>query len=61
MILGLMIPDLAQVHIGLTFGGLSNEGHDRVVVVFLNKKKQLHTTRSWDFIGFPLQANRAPA
>ena len=25
LILGLMIPDLARVHIGLTFGGLSNE------------------------------------
>ena len=25
LILGLMIPDLAWVHIGFTFGGLSNE------------------------------------
>lgn len=29
-----------------------------VVCVFLNGKKQLHTTRSWDFIGFPQQVNR---
>jgi len=34
-------------------------GHERVVAVFPNEKKQLHTTRSWDFIGFPLQAERA--
>ncbi|KAL9332566.1 hypothetical protein ACSQ67_002176 [Phaseolus vulgaris] len=33
--------------------------HERVVAVFPNEKKQLHTTRSWDFIGFPLQAERA--
>ncbi|KAL1544724.1 cucumisin-like [Salvia divinorum] len=30
-----------------------------VVSVFPNKKKQLHTTRSWDFMGFPLNAQRA--
>nr|KYP32508.1 Cucumisin [Cajanus cajan] len=35
--------------------------HDRVVSVFPNGKKKLHTTRSWDFIGFPLQAERAAA
>ncbi|CAJ1863124.1 unnamed protein product [Sphenostylis stenocarpa] len=35
--------------------------HDRVVAVFPNEKKQLHTTRSWDFIGFPLQVDRATA
>ncbi|KAF7816385.1 cucumisin-like [Senna tora] len=32
-----------------------------VVSVFLNGKKQLHTTRSWDFVGFPQQVNRATA
>ncbi|KAK7305805.1 hypothetical protein VNO77_43717 [Canavalia gladiata] len=36
-------------------------GLDEVVSVFPNEKKQLHTTRSWDFIGFPLQAERAAA
>ncbi|KAL2333303.1 hypothetical protein Fmac_014516 [Flemingia macrophylla] len=35
--------------------------HDRVVAVFPNGKKQLHTTRSWDFIGFPLQVERTAA
>ncbi|KAJ1389158.1 Peptidase S8/S53 domain [Sesbania bispinosa] len=32
-----------------------------VVSVFLNEKKQLHTTRSWDFLGFPQQATRSTA
>ncbi|XP_074349649.1 cucumisin-like [Apium graveolens] len=32
---------------------------DGVVSVFLSRKKQLHTTRSWDFIGFPLEVVRA--
>ena len=27
--------------------------------VFPNKKRQLHTTRSWDFIGFSQQVQRA--
>ncbi|KAK2968583.1 hypothetical protein RJ640_009411 [Escallonia rubra] len=31
---------------------------DGVVSVFPNEKKQLHTTRSWDFMGFPQQVNR---
>ncbi|GJX97443.1 cucumisin-like protein [Tanacetum coccineum] len=31
-----------------------------VVSVFPNGKKQLHTTRSWDFIGFPQDVARAP-
>ncbi|KAK3034946.1 hypothetical protein RJ639_032346 [Escallonia herrerae] len=31
---------------------------DEVVSVFPNEKKQLHTTRSWDFMGFPQQVNR---
>ncbi|XP_061349605.1 cucumisin-like isoform X2 [Gastrolobium bilobum] len=35
-------------------------GLDGVVSVFPNEKRQLHTTRSWDFIGFPLQAERGP-
>ncbi|KAE9591275.1 putative cucumisin [Lupinus albus] len=34
-------------------------GLDGVVSVFPNEKKQLHTTRSWDFIGFPQQVERA--
>ncbi|KAK9077902.1 hypothetical protein SSX86_001959 [Deinandra increscens subsp. villosa] len=31
-----------------------------VVSVFLSQKKQLHTTRSWDFMGFPQDVKRAP-
>ncbi|KAK1409423.1 hypothetical protein QVD17_35949 [Tagetes erecta] len=31
-----------------------------VVSVFPSKKKQLHTTRSWDFMGFPQDVKRAP-
>ncbi|GKA13920.1 cucumisin-like protein [Tanacetum coccineum] len=31
-----------------------------VVSVFPNGKKQLHTTRSWDFMGFPQDVARAP-
>ncbi|XP_054796520.1 cucumisin-like [Prosopis cineraria] len=34
-------------------------GLDGVVSVFPNRKRQLHTTRSWDFIGFPLNVQRA--
>ena len=30
-----------------------------VVSVFPSRKKQLHTTRSWDFIGFPQEVVRA--
>lgn len=30
-----------------------------VVSVFPNEKMQLQTTRSWDFVGFPLKAPRA--
>lgn len=33
-------------------------GMDGVVSIFPNEKKKLHTTRSWDFIGFPQQVNR---
>nr|XP_017239906.1 PREDICTED: cucumisin-like [Daucus carota subsp. sativus] len=29
-----------------------------VVSVFPNRKKQLHTTRTWDFMGFPQEADR---
>ncbi|KAF7831009.1 cucumisin-like isoform X1 [Senna tora] len=36
-------------------------GLDNVVSVFPNQKRQLHTTRSWDFIGFPQQVQRATA
>ncbi|XP_027336441.1 cucumisin-like [Abrus precatorius] len=36
-------------------------GVDGVVSVFPNGKKHPHTTRSWNFIGFPLQTQRAPA
>lgn len=32
---------------------------DGVVSVFPNEKKQLHTTRSWDFLGFPKQVKRS--
>lgn len=35
------------------------EGMDGVVSVFLSQKKQLHTSRSWDFMGFSLNATRA--
>lgn len=31
---------------------------DRVLSVFPNRYHKLHTTRSWDFIGLPLQAKR---
>ncbi|KAM7264287.1 hypothetical protein ACFE04_001970 [Oxalis oulophora] len=33
-------------------------GTDGVVSIFLNEKRQLHTTRSWDFMGFPKQVTR---
>ncbi|KAK9061135.1 hypothetical protein SSX86_018315 [Deinandra increscens subsp. villosa] len=33
---------------------------DGVVSVFESRKKQLHTTRSWDFMGFPQDVQRAP-
>ena len=33
-------------------------GMDGVVSVFPNGMKKLLTTRSWDFIGFPMEANR---
>lgn len=36
-------------------------GLDDVVSVFPNRKRQLHTTRSWDFIGFPQNVQRATA
>ena len=32
---------------------------DEVVSVFPSEKKQLHTTRSWDFMGFFQQARRS--
>ncbi|CAL0328180.1 unnamed protein product [Lupinus luteus] len=32
-----------------------------VVSIFLNKNLQLHTTRSWDFIGFPVLVKRSSA
>jgi hypothetical protein len=31
---------------------------DGVVSVFENRRMVLHTTRSWDFIGLPLSAER---
>lgn len=34
------------------------KGMDGVVSIFPNEKKQLHTTRSWDFVGFPQQVKR---
>ncbi|XP_035548784.1 cucumisin-like isoform X1 [Juglans regia] len=33
-------------------------GMEGVVSVFPNKQKKLHTTRSWDFLGFPQQVQR---
>ncbi|KAK7825904.1 cucumisin [Quercus suber] len=33
-------------------------GMDGVVSVFPNEKKELHTTRSWDFLGLPKQIDR---
>ncbi|PON53866.1 Subtilase [Trema orientale] len=35
-------------------------GTDGVVSVFPNEKQKPHTTRSWDFIGFPQQVKRSP-
>ncbi|XVE69291.1 hypothetical protein DITRI_Ditri09bG0140000 [Diplodiscus trichospermus] len=35
-------------------------GMNGVVSVFPNEKGHLHTTKSWDFIGFPQQVERAP-
>ncbi|OAY38520.1 cucumisin isoform X2 [Manihot esculenta] len=35
------------------------EGMEGVVSVFRSQKKKLHTTRSWDFIGFPLNVTRS--
>jgi len=37
-----------------------NAGMDGVVSVFPSKHKKLHTTRSWDFLGFPQQVHRRP-
>ncbi|KAL5567622.1 hypothetical protein UlMin_024197, partial [Ulmus minor] len=34
-------------------------GVDGVVSVFLSQKHKLHTTRSWDFIGFSQKAKRS--
>ncbi|KAK8350177.1 hypothetical protein E1A91_A06G180400v1 [Gossypium mustelinum] len=34
-------------------------GMKGVVSVFSNEKRKLHTTRSWDFMGFPQQVERA--
>lgn len=33
-------------------------GLDGVVAVFPNKKRHLLTTKSWDFIGFPMNVKR---
>ncbi|XP_059457922.1 cucumisin-like isoform X2 [Corylus avellana] len=35
-------------------------GMDSVMSVFPSKQKKLHTTRSWDFLGFPQQVPRRP-
>ncbi|EEF38173.1 cucumisin [Ricinus communis] len=35
------------------------EGMEGVVSVFPSLKKELHTTRSWDFMGFPLNVRRS--
>ncbi|XVF23987.1 hypothetical protein REPUB_Repub13aG0087500 [Reevesia pubescens] len=34
-------------------------GKEGVVSVFLSQKKQLHTSRSWDFMGFPKKVKRS--
>ena len=34
-------------------------GMSQVVSVFPSKMRVLHTTKSWNFIGFPVTANRA--
>ncbi|XP_062156718.1 cucumisin-like [Alnus glutinosa] len=34
-------------------------GMDGVVSVFPNEQKKLHTTRSWDFLGFPQEVKRS--
>ncbi|ONK62144.1 uncharacterized protein A4U43_C07F820 [Asparagus officinalis] len=33
---------------------------NEVVSVIPNKRRELHTTKSWDFTGFPVKANREP-
>ncbi|XP_065871981.1 cucumisin-like [Euphorbia lathyris] len=38
---------------------LKLEGKDGVVSVFASRKKQLQTTRSWDFMGFPQTVTRS--
>ena len=35
-------------------------GKEGVVSVFLNQNNHLHTTRSWDFLGFPQNVGRVP-
>jgi hypothetical protein len=35
-------------------------GMDGVMSVFPSKQKMLHTTRSWDFLGFPQEVPRRP-
>lgn len=34
-------------------------GMRQVVSVFPSRIRELHTTKSWNFIGFPVNANRA--
>ncbi|KAI4306766.1 hypothetical protein L6164_030015 [Bauhinia variegata] len=63
------VPKLVLHHYKRSFNGfvakLTEEeakrmaGLDGVVSVFPSKKKHPHTTRSWDFLGFPLQVPRA--
>ncbi|CAN1270043.1 unnamed protein product, partial [Linum perenne] len=33
-------------------------GYEGIVAVFPSQKKKLHTTRSWDFLGFPQNVTR---
>lgn len=40
---------------------IDNAGLDGVVSVFPSTKKQLQTTKSWDFIGFPINVERRNA
>ncbi|KAI4357342.1 hypothetical protein L6164_001298 [Bauhinia variegata] len=63
-------PKLILHHYKRTFNGFAVKlteaeaeriaGLNSVVSVFPNKHNELHTTRSWDFIGFPMQVQRLP-
>lgn len=48
---------ISIVYILINIFGYS--GLEGVVSVFPSTKKQLHTTRSWDFLGFPEKSPRS--